>query len=221
MSIEWELPNLGEGVDEADVAEIVVNEGDTIDPDQVVMELETEKAVLELPCPHGGKIEKILVSSGDTIRVGQKVLVISETSGASADAPQKDNPQASTELNPAEAESAPPAAQGSEAASKPAPAASSSGPVDFQLPPLGEGVSSADIAEILVAEGDTIDADQVVMELETEKAVMELPCPHAGKITKIHVSAGDTIDVGQTVLTIAATAVLGADNISVIIVDVV
>jgi len=73
---------------------------------------------------------------------------------------------------------------------------------EFKLPELGEGVDQADVARILVSEGDTIEADQNVMELETEKAVADLPCPHAGKVAEIHVSKGDTIKVGQKLLTI-------------------
>jgi pyruvate dehydrogenase E2 component (dihydrolipoamide acetyltransferase) len=73
---------------------------------------------------------------------------------------------------------------------------------EFKLPELGEGVDSADVSQIYVAEDDAIEADQPVMQLETEKAVADLPCPHAGTIVKIHVSEGDTIKVGQLILTI-------------------
>jgi pyruvate dehydrogenase E2 component (dihydrolipoamide acetyltransferase) len=73
---------------------------------------------------------------------------------------------------------------------------------EFKVPELGEGVESAEVSQIHVSEGDAIKADQPVMELETDKAVTDLPCPHAGTITKIHVSEGDTIEVGQTILTI-------------------
>ncbi len=73
---------------------------------------------------------------------------------------------------------------------------------EFKLPELGEGVETADVAEILVAEGDRIIAGQSVMELETEKAVVELPCQLAGTVTKIHVAQGDSIKVGQTLLTV-------------------
>jgi pyruvate dehydrogenase E2 component (dihydrolipoamide acetyltransferase) len=73
---------------------------------------------------------------------------------------------------------------------------------EFKLPELGEGVESADVSRIYVSEGDEIEANQNIMELETEKAVADLPCPHAGKVSKVHVSEGDTIDVGQTLLSI-------------------
>lgn len=73
---------------------------------------------------------------------------------------------------------------------------------EFKLPELGEGVESAEVAEILVSEGDEVEAEQPVMELETDKAVAELPCPQAGTIEKINVSEGDTVKVGQLILTL-------------------
>ena len=75
-------------------------------------------------------------------------------------------------------------------------------PIEFTLPEVSEGVEAADIAEILIAEGDVIEADQIVMELETEKAVVELPCPHAGRVASIHVAQGDTVPIGALILTI-------------------
>ena len=75
--------------------------------------------------------------------------------------------------------------------------------IDQQL--LGDGVKSADVAAVHVAVGDTIEAGQIVMELETEKAVMELPCPHAGKVTKLLVKKGQTIEPGQAILEIEGT----------------
>ncbi len=66
--------------------------------------------------------------------------------------------------------------------------------IEFKLPELGEGVDSADISRILVSPGDEIEADQTVMELETEKAVADLPCPHAGKVAQLLVSEGDTVE---------------------------
>lgn len=78
--------------------------------------------------------------------------------------------------------------------------------IEFKLPEVSEGVESADVAEVLVAEGDTITKDQIVMEIETEKAVVELPCPYAGKVEKIHVSPGDLVQIGHVLLTIAKSA---------------
>ncbi len=76
--------------------------------------------------------------------------------------------------------------------------------IDFKLPDLGENIDSGDVVDVLVKEGDTIRAEQEVIELETEKAVMPVPCPHAGVVRKIHVKKGDTVPVGGTVLTVEA-----------------
>jgi pyruvate dehydrogenase E2 component (dihydrolipoamide acetyltransferase) len=73
---------------------------------------------------------------------------------------------------------------------------------EFVLPELGEGVESAEVARLFVHEGDTIASGDNVAELTTDKAVADLPCPHAGKVTKLHVSEGDTVEIGQPVLTL-------------------
>ncbi len=74
--------------------------------------------------------------------------------------------------------------------------------VDFRLPSLGENIESGDVVNVLVREGDQIEGNRGIIELETEKAVVEIPCPHAGKIVKLHVKKGDRIKVGQTLVTV-------------------
>ena len=78
--------------------------------------------------------------------------------------------------------------------------------IEFKLPELGENVETGDVVSVLVAEGDTIEANQPICELETDKAVVEIPCPHAGKIVQVHFQKGDTVNVGQTLLTLEAEA---------------
>ncbi len=108
MAIEFKLPEVSEGVESADVAEILVSEGDTITAGQTVMEIETEKAVVELPCPHAGRIEKIHVSTGDTVEVGGLLLTIAETSESSkSSTQQKEPPKAKEEKKPEEAKKEP------------------------------------------------------------------------------------------------------------------
>ncbi len=74
--------------------------------------------------------------------------------------------------------------------------------IDFKVPDLGENVDSGDIVNVMVKEGDEIQAEQSVMEIETGKAVVELPCPHAGRITKIYVQKGSKVKVGDPLLTV-------------------
>lgn len=78
--------------------------------------------------------------------------------------------------------------------------------IDFVLPNLGENIDSGDITNVLVKEGDVITANQPVIEVETGKATVEIPCPHAGKITKLHVAAGKSVKVGGVIATIEAGA---------------
>ncbi len=78
---------------------------------------------------------------------------------------------------------------------------------EFVLPAVSEGVDSVDIAEVLVSEGDTIEAGQNVIEIETDKAAMEVPCPFGGKVAKVHVSSGDTVQVGAAILTVETSDV--------------
>jgi len=73
---------------------------------------------------------------------------------------------------------------------------------EFKLPELGENIESGDVVNVLVSEGDSIDANDAAFELETDKAVIEVPCPYGGRISKIHVGKGDTVNVGQTLLSI-------------------
>jgi pyruvate dehydrogenase E2 component (dihydrolipoamide acetyltransferase) len=206
MGIEFKLPNLGEGVSSADVAEILVKEGDTISAGQIVMELETDKAVVELPCPHAGVVGRILVKEGATVSVGQPVLVIeSRESGVGSREPVKETPVKVPGADASGSKAAAPAA--SPSTLSPQPSTASAGPVEFKLPSLGEGVTSADIADIAVKEGDTIANGQILMELETDKAVVELPSSVAGKITKLLVKAGETVKPGQVLLVVEGAGV--------------
>ena len=210
--LKFELPSIGEGVESADVADVLVEVGETVSKDQVLMELETEKAVVELPCPADGTVKAIHCGTGDAIAVGQHIMDIDTGGGGGGEsAPSDDAPVSG-------ASSDAPAAEKSESSGDPAPASASSGGsggdhgssdgdvTDFPLPEIGEGVQSADIAEILVAAGDTVEAGQIIMELETEKAVVELPIKLGGTIAELLVGEGDTVDVGQPILRIASGA---------------
>src|SRR6516165_542734 len=87
--------------------------------------------------------------------------------------------------------------------------------IEFKLPAVGENVDKADVGSLRVAVGDVIAVDQIVMEIETDKAVFELPCPHAGKVTKIHVKPGESVHEGSVLLTIDETAAIGGGKPSI------
>jgi len=190
MAIEFKLPEVSEGVTKVDVADIRVKEGDVIEAGAIICEVETDKAVAEIPCPHAGKITRLLISSGMSVSPGTPILEIdTAAAGATAAAAPKPAPPAPA---PATAPPAPAAA----------PAATTAAPFEFRLPEVSEGVTKVDVASVSVKPGDTIAKGAVVCEVETDKAVAEIPSPVAGKVTAVHVTAGTTLNIGALLLTI-------------------
>lgn len=120
MSIEFKLPAVGENIDKADIGSLKVKVGDVIAADQVVMEIETDKAVFELPCPHAGKIAKIHVKPGDSVATGATLLTIEESSGAKSEKPVPEEAPAAAR---SEAPAAPKAKPSKPRAAAPASAA--------------------------------------------------------------------------------------------------
>ncbi len=209
MTIEFKLQEVSEGVESVDIAEIRVQPGDVITPGTVVCEVETDKAVAEIECPHAGTVKEVLVSPGDTVPIGAPLLLIEETAAADSDAPQEPaTPEISTAdsgTSSVSADSEPAAAADTASADAGTDAASSeqsASVVEFLLPAVSEDVTSVDVAEVLVSPGDRIAAGTVVCEVETDKAVAEIECPHAGTIESVHIKAGDHIDIGAPLLTI-------------------
>lgn len=200
MAIEFKLPEVSEGVTSVDVAEIRVKEGDVIEAGAIICEVETDKAVAEIPCPHAGRITRLLISSGMSISPGTTILEIeTANAGAAAAAPAKPAAPAAAAPTP------PPAAPAATAApAAPAPAPTASAPFEFRLPEVSEGVTKVDVASVAVKVGDTIAKGAVVCEVETDKAVAEIPSPVAGKVTAVHVSAGTSVKIGDLLLTIEA-----------------
>ncbi|MFM7834196.1 MAG: biotin/lipoyl-containing protein, partial [Planctomycetaceae bacterium] len=146
-----------------------------------ICEVETDKAVAEIPCPHAGKITRLLISTGMSVSPGTTILEI-ETAAAGTPAPAPAKPAAPA---PAAAPAAPTA-----------PAAAAGAPFEFRLPEVSEGVAKVDVASVAVKPGDTIAKGSVVCEVETDKAVAEIPSPVAGKVTAVHVTAGTTLNIG-------------------------
>ena len=193
MPIEFALPDLGENIESGDVVSVLVAVGDTLVEDQAVIELETDKAVIEVPSSVNGTITEILVQQGDTVAVGQAILKIETEPTAEPTAESTPTPPAAAKPETAEPEAA---------TAPTAPA----GQLEFALPDLGENIESGDVVSVLVAVGDTLVEDQAVIELETDKAVIEVPSSVNGTITEILVQQGDTVAVGQAILKVAAGA---------------
>lgn len=207
---EFNLPELGENIQAGDVINVLVAVGDTIAPDQPVLELETDKATVEVPSSIGGVVKAIHIKPGDTIQVGQLILTV-EGNGAAdqpASAPQEAQQEApQSEPAPPTPPPAPPPQAATETAAPTHPTEPSTPVVtEFKIPDLGENIQAGAVINILVSVGDTVSVDQPVLELETDKATVEVPSAVAGVVKEIHIKAGDSVQVGQRVLTLEGTA---------------
>ncbi|MEH8032407.1 pyruvate dehydrogenase complex dihydrolipoyllysine-residue acetyltransferase [Gallibacterium anatis] len=172
MSKQIAIPDIGG--DEVTVTEVMVKVGDTIEVDQSVINVEGDKASMEVPAPEAGVVKEVLVKVGDKVSTGTPMLVL-EAAGAAAPAP-------ASEAAPA------PAA---------APAAAAS-VVDVHVPDIGG--DEVNVTEIMVAVGDTVSEEQSLITVEGDKASMEVPAPFAGVVKEILVKSGDKVSTGSLIM---------------------
>jgi len=206
MPIEFKMPDLGENIENGDVVSVLVSVGDHIEEDQPVLELETDKAVIEVPASAGGTVTAVHVKEGESAAVGQLLLTLESGDEQGSEAIAEPQPEAEP-VEPTELATHTQA----ETASPHPSAAQSTGSVEFNMPDLGENVKNGDIVGVLVSVGETVREDQPVIELETDKAVIEVPSSVGGTVEAIHVKEGDNAAVGQLLLTIETAASAAAE----------
>lgn len=178
MSKQIQIPDIGS--DEVTVTEVMVNVGDTISVDQSIINVEGDKASMEVPAPEAGVVKEILVKVGDKVSTGTQMLVL-EAAGA---APAADEPTAPV----ADAPTAPVVAT--------APTASAI--VEVNVPDIGG--DEVNVTEIMVAAGDTITEEQSLITVEGDKASMEVPAPFGGVVKEILVKSGDKVSTGSLIM---------------------
>jgi len=199
---EFKLPDLGENIESADVVAVLVKKGDTVVMDQSLIEIETDKATIEVPSTIEGIVADVMIKAGDNVKVGHTIIKIDEsTSPTSKIKEEKKNEPAEVEEKSlkAEVESKP------KTETKPKTPAGKKEVVDFILPDLGENIEAADVISVLVKSGDTIEKDQSVIEIETDKATIEVPSTVAGKVVEVLIKEGEKAKVGQVILKIEIT----------------
>ncbi|MCL6495993.1 MAG: 2-oxo acid dehydrogenase subunit E2, partial [Ignavibacterium sp.] len=198
MQTEFKLPELGENIEYADVVNVLVKEGDFIKKDQSVIEIETDKATIEVPSTVEGKITKLFVKAGDKVKVGSTIIIVEDTAEQVAESKPTITSEKKKEKD-IEDETKPEIKETKKVA------ATSPGKkevIDFHLPDLGENIESADVVNVLVNVGDFIEKDQGIIEIETDKATIEVPSNVSGKVIEVLVKAGDKAKVGQTIVKI-------------------
>ncbi|WP_454158312.1 2-oxoglutarate dehydrogenase, E2 component, dihydrolipoamide succinyltransferase [Microbacterium lacticum] len=221
MSTSVVLPALGESVTEGTVTRWLKNVGDTVQADEGLLEISTDKVDTEIPSPVSGVIEEILVSEDETVEVGAILAKIGDGSGSASagDAPAAEEPQAeaapAAEAPAAEAPAAEAPAQVSEpaqpetapeqAVDTPAPAASGDAK-DVVLPELGESVTEGTVTRWLKQVGDDVAVDEPLLEISTDKVDTEIPSPVAGTLQEIVVGEDETVAVGAVLARIGSGA---------------
>ncbi len=184
------VPDLGE--DEVEVIELCVSPGDSVEAEDALVTVESDKASMDVPAPFAGTVKELCVNVGDKIKQSD-LLAKLEVAGAGA-APAASEPEA-----PA-APAAEPTAPAAAAEPAPAPAASgASQTIEVTVPDIGDA-ADVDVIEILVSVGDEVQAEDGLITLETDKATMDVPCPQAGKVVELKVKEGDKVSEGSLVL---------------------
>ncbi|HUM04383.1 MAG TPA: dihydrolipoyllysine-residue acetyltransferase [Terriglobales bacterium] len=205
MATEFKLPELGENIESGDLVRLMVAPGASITEGQPVMELETDKAVIEVPSSVSGTVGEIRVKEGDKLKVGQVIFTVENGSGA-AKAESKPAKAAPAAAAPETPEPAAKSVKAEEVATIQASAAPASGATDFKLPELGENIDSGDLVRLMIQPGARVSEGQPVMELETDKAVVEVPSTVSGVVGEIKVKEGVTVKVGQVIFTLQGGA---------------
>ena len=206
MSTTVELPALGESVTEGTVTRWLVEVGETVEVDQPIVEVSTDKVDTEVPSPVAGVVEKILVEEDEDVEVGAPLIVIGDGSGAgsSDDAPAAEAPKAE------EKEEAPAAEEKKEEApAAPVSSGSASG-TEVTLPALGESVTEGTITRWLKEVGEEVAVDEPLVEVSTDKVDTEVPSPVAGTLLEIRIQEDEDAEVGQVLAIIGDASAASA-----------
>lgn len=183
MMSEFKLPDIGEGIVECEVVEWRVSEGDFIAEDQPVVEVMTDKALVEITAPEAGRITRLFVAAGEIAKVHAPLFAYASESDEAGSASPAD---ATPEPEPASASTPTPTQTANKNAAKPR---------EFILPDIGEGIVECEVVEWRVSEGDTIAEDQPVVDVMTDKAMVEITAPEAGRVTRLYVAQGEIAKV--------------------------
>ncbi|MNO15051.1 Dihydrolipoyllysine-residue acetyltransferase component of pyruvate dehydrogenase complex [compost metagenome] len=191
---EYRFPELGEGLHEGEIIKMHIKAGDKVTDDDIVMEVQNDKAVVEVPCPVNGTVLEVFTKDGQVCRVGEVVAIID----AEGDIPEQEGGHAEAQST----QEADAAKGGADTASS--PATSSPANFEYKFPELGEGLHEGEIIKMHIKAGDKITDDDIIMEVQNDKAVVEVPSPVNGTVLEVFAKDGQICRVGEVVAIIAA-----------------
>ena len=207
--IQVKVPDIGDA-EGADIIEILVAVGDSIEQEAPLIVLETDKATMEVPSSHAGVVKEVKVSVGDQVSNGDLILLLeagddSGSDNQSEDSASHDSEQANAEVSSPQSSSD---AEQEQEPSQPEVSHTDSGEsdsnssdaeeIDIQVPDIGDA-AEVDVIEVLISEGDSVEKEQGLIVLETDKATMEVPSSAAGTVTKVTVKVGDKVSQGDVI----------------------
>ena len=175
--VEITVPDIGD--DEVEVTEIMVSVGDSVEEEQSILNVEGDKASMEVPAPQAGKVKEIKINVGDTVKTGSLVFIFETAGGGSTESPSS-----------------------SDSDKQEAKADKDSGSVEVKevtVPDIGG--DEVEVTEVMVSAGDTVDEEQSILNVEGDKASMEVPAPFAGKVKEVKVAVGDSVKTGSLIFT--------------------
>ncbi|MCG7454589.1 MULTISPECIES: 2-oxoglutarate dehydrogenase, E2 component, dihydrolipoamide succinyltransferase [Corynebacterium] len=186
-----EMPELGESVTEGTITQWLKSVGDTVEVDEPLLEVSTDKVDTEIPSPVAGTLVEILADEDDTIEVGEVIARIGDENATASSSEAKPEPQEEKKEEPKAEEKEEPKADSSNGGSGDA--------ADVEMPELGESVTEGTITQWLKSVGDTVEVDEPLLEVSTDKVDTEIPSPVAGTLVEILADEDDTIEVGEVI----------------------
>ena len=200
------MPQMGESIFEGTITKWLKKPGDSVQRDEPLFEISTDKVDAEIPSPAGGTLSEIKVEAGNTVQINTVVAVIGEGDGAVASKPRgrtctaKAGACKGREEEPEAPKAAPAPAAPVEAA------VSSGGGTDVVMPQMGESIFEGTITKWLKKVGDSVQRDEPLFEISTDKVDAEIPSPAAGTLSEIKVEAGNTVQINTVVAVIGGGA---------------
>ena len=213
-----EMPELGESVTEGTITQWLKSVGDTVEVDEPLLEVSTDKVDTEVPSPVAGTIVEILADEDDTVEVGDVIVRIGDedaAAGGADDSDDSDDTDDSADSNEKDSESEEKEeSKSDDEGSKKKSSGGSGKATDVEMPELGESVTEGTITQWLKSVGDTVEVDEPLLEVSTDKVDTEVPSPVAGTIVEILADEDDTVEVGDVIVRIGDedAAAGGADD---------
>ena len=192
---EIKVPDIGD-FDSVEVIEVLVSAGDTVEKEQPLITLESDKATLEVPSTVAGKITELKVSEGSTVSEGDVIAMIEagDDAGSGDDADETGDKAEAEQSSEDDAEPEQASAETGNGGDE----SSGGDTIEVKVPDIGD-FDSVEVIEVLVAEGDTVEKEQPLITLESDKATLEVPSTAAGRVTGLKVAEGSTVSEGDVI----------------------